>query len=207
LVPDDLGTTPVHRGGPHDARATQALPGVHDPYLVRRVQPNHLHDVAQHRRPDRGDRLDRAALATVAGDDPDLGERDPLALPLPRGEGPENLVRGGAHDDRRGDLTGARRCRGRLWTGHFSPSAGCGPPAPLATQSATAVSSVAVSSAGVSSADVSPSTSVSPSTIVPPSAVSPGSATAARSAGRPAAAAAARGRCAASRAWRSASAS
>ena len=65
-----------------------------------------------------------AALAAVALDHPDLGERDPLALPLPGGERLVDRLGGGVDDDRRGDLAGAglggvtaaraRSCAGRI---------------------------------------------------------------------------------------------
>ena len=85
LVPDDLGAVAAQRGAAQHARAAQQLAVVHDADLVRRVDPDHPHLVAQRGRAERGDRLDQAALAAVALDDPHPGERDPVGLPLPGG--------------------------------------------------------------------------------------------------------------------------
>src|SRR5262249_50725438 len=83
----------------------------------------HPHDVPEHRRTDRRDRLDRAALAAVTRDDAYLRERDPLALPLPCGEGGVHAMGRCVDDDRRGDLAQPFRARVRP-VGHRSPSAG-----------------------------------------------------------------------------------
>jgi hypothetical protein len=74
-VQHDLRAVAGHRRAAHDARPAQDLATVHDADLVRRVHPHHPQLVAQHRRAQRGHRLDQAALPAVALDDPNGGER------------------------------------------------------------------------------------------------------------------------------------